>query len=117
MKAYTLNPKDSVVMQLNFPNLPDENIPIGQIVVLWGEIVCRKIGSNIYEVWDLAKLSESKIPSIGSIIERSDGRFGILESFKMVPDELSSTWFEEPKYIKKGHGSRKRKPWESPSFF
>ena len=38
MRTFALNPKDSIVMELNFPNLPDENIPIGQVVVLWGEI-------------------------------------------------------------------------------
>ena len=50
-----------VVMELNFPNLPDEKIAVGQWVVLWEEVPVRKIGNNIYKVYPEYLLDNNRI--------------------------------------------------------
>lgn len=112
-----------VVMELNFPNLPDEKIAVGQWIVLWDEILIRKIGSNIYEVYPDAKPYEfetmeerlEKLAKGFAFREITDadmylnGRDMISVGRNLIKDGQ--------KYIRKNKGSEKRHPWESPRFF
>jgi len=111
-----MNP--TCVMELNFPSIPDEEISIGTWVVLWNEIYCKKIGENLYEVYDSAifniktfdeQMAEraEELKLMFSDIEKKD----VFHNF--FKEELEPT----TKYIKTSKGTKRVRPWESPKFY
>lgn len=112
-----------VIMELNFPTLPDDEIVIGQWIVLWNEIPIRKIGSNIYEVYPDAhpyefETLEEKIAKMAegfSFINITDSRD--FYSTDYIISKGRNLIKEGTKYLRTKGGSIKRHPWESPRFF
>ena len=107
----TLRVNNMQIMELNFPSIPDEEITIGQLVILWGEIACRKIGKNLYEVYtDVTSGSMGERPSLMNISYEDLAD----REFKPV---LPNGQYISSKFVKTAHGTKRRRPWESPSYF
>lgn len=120
MKSYISKLGKPCIMELSFPSLPDEDIKIGQWIVLWDEIPIRKIGSYIYEVYPEASIEqietfEEKLEktrkALIDFVNRRDSRNFIL------PEFLDDITYDSKRYVKTRKGSRKVNPWESPKFF
>ena len=108
------------IMELNFPKIPDEDIKVGQWIILWDEIPIRKIGPNIYEVYPDADLPKLSAPANPRLIDYE----GIAKSLEeptfrtFTPPFLEDVVrYDEKKYIRTSKGSRKKQPWESPKFY
>lgn len=112
-----------VVMELNFPTLPDDEIAIGQWIILWNEIPIRKIGSNIYEVYPYARPSmietfEERVKRLAEMLD--DAMKFQSRDFKACPDFIKvgqNLINEGTKYMRKRGGSVRVHPWESPKYF
>ena len=105
------------IMELNFPSLPDEEIKVGQLIILWEEIPVRKIGPNIYEVY--AEASVPVADFFDEPIEKRAQRFldwAENQKQSVIPPFLEET-LETKKYIRTSKGSKRVRPWESPRFF
>lgn len=112
-----------VVMELNFPNLPDEKIAVGQWVVLWDEIPVRKIGNNIYEVYPEAK--PYVVETLDEKLEKLARGFKFINITDCDGGEPINPYVtmgrnlikEGTKYRHTSRGSVKRHHWESPKYF
>ena len=112
-----------IVMELNFPTLPDDEIAIGQWIILWNEIPIRKIGSNIYEVYPYARPSmvetfEVRVKRLAEMLNdamrfESKGPKPYLDIVTAGQNLIN----EGTKYMRKRGGSVRVHPWESPKYF
>lgn len=112
-KVITLG-EPKAVLELHFQSLDDESITIGQIVVLWEEIVCRKIGDYLYEIYDM-KDYQINVPDFdGDLICQIMSDRPKFSVFTTLPEK---PFYSAPKYVKTSKGSKKVKPWEGPVYF
>ena len=107
----------SHVLQINIPSIPDEDIPIGTIVILWNEIPIRKIGAMLYEVF-----ADNELLSIKPLEEEwAEKARMLIDCFakREIDTEpiLSYKLPETRKYIRTSKGSKKVRPWEPPVYF
>lgn len=107
----------SHILQINIPSIPDEDIPIGTMIILWNEIPIRKIGAMLYEVF-----ANDELPVVKPLEEEWE------EKARMLIDTLATREIDtEPifsyklpetrKYIRTSKGSKKVRPWEPPVYF
>ena len=103
-----------IILELYFKSLPDENITVGQWVILWSEVPARKIGTNLYEVYPNvadALNQEPILPTLQSIS---------FEDYTGDPFALSTKGYlyrQNPTYTRIGKKIIKKKAWESPKVF
>ena len=104
----------TAVLELHFSSIKDEDLSIGQIVVLWDEIVCRKIGDALYEVYDL-KEYQVHVPDFdGDLLHKiATDR----PTFRLIDSLPEKPWYSQPKYVRTSKGTKKVKPWEGPMYF
>ena len=107
------------VLELNFPSIKDEGIPIGTWVILWDEIPVKKIGPNLYEVYEDIPVIEVK--TLEEEMAEKAEKFRMTFSDISQEDMFHNFWHKdlEPtqKYRKTSKGTKRIQPWESPRFF
>lgn len=101
-----------VILEMNFKNTPDEEIAIGQWIVLYKEIPVRKIGPHIYEVYPdgqvlIIEEFEDKLPKLMCDLQEAERYID-----RMPPD-----YYAPKKYVRTAKGSKRVRPWESPLYF
>ena len=101
------------VIEMNIPSVPDKDIPIGTLVILWHNIPLVKIGEMLYEVY-----RENAIP----VIEVEEPRLIFVEEIctrdyiDFIPP--SKRHIEQNnKFIRTSKGTKRVRPWESPKYF
>lgn len=104
------------IMELNFPSIPDERIAIGSWVLLRNEIYCRKIGENLYEVYDVGSVQVNTWEE--EMAERMECLKAAFSDIQ-TEDVFHNYYREEPqtKYVKTSKGTKRVRPWESPKFY
>ena len=114
---------EPTIMQLNIPSIPDEDIPVGQMIILWDEIPIRKIGENLYEVYSDCTTVEVQ-DGMSSLVEMAErpsllnAALRMVESYKEVDSLLHFHIPEPPRYTTNSRGQKKKRNyWESPKYF
>lgn len=102
------------IMELHFKHTPDEDIHIGQFVILWDEIPARKIGEYLYEVYPNAQVIEVETPE-ERFAKLAASLNGYLDTEMYVPGKDNN--IVNTKYIRTSKGTRRVRPWESPKYF
>ena len=104
------------ILEIHFQSLKDEDIAIGQLVVLWEDILCRKIGADLYEIFDLQDY-RVKVPDFDGDTMFMDITREFSHNLSLLDDNLNRHMEPTSKYIKTSKGTKRRRPWESSSFF
>lgn len=99
-------------------NIPGHHIEIGQWVLLYNEVPMKKISETEYEVYADANIIQVKTweEEMQERLSYMEHAFRELQTYdNFIPDKLYMD--DTPKFIKKGHGSKRLRPWESPRYF
>lgn len=99
-------------------NIPGHRVEVGQWVLLYNEVPMRKISDTEYEVYVNAEAIQVKTweEEMAERLKNMETAFRELQTsdnFILDKAYLGDT----PKFIKKGHGSKRLRPWESPRYF
>ena len=103
------------IVQLRFSDIKDEDIKTGQWVIIYNEVPARKIGKELFEVYIDAEPFQVKTLE-EEMRERMEKLSMTLHQVDYLEENILK-YDDTPKYIKKGHGSKRLRPWESPRYF
>ena len=104
------------VLEIHFQSIKDEELSIGQLVVLWDDILCRKIGPDLYEIYDMADYRVKVSDFDGDTMFRDFAK-ELVDTRPLLSDNLNPYSKPVSKYYKTSKGTKRRRPWESDSFF
>lgn len=106
------------ILEMNFPSIPDEQIAVGQWIILYDEIPVRKIGANLYEVYADYSLSgdcDSSMAERPSLLRHV---LKLVEDYGEIRPLMYPSIPEPPKYTRNSRGQKKKRNyWESPMYF
>lgn len=113
-----------IILELHFKTIKDEDVHIGQWIVLWSQILVRKIGKDLYEAYildeSLAESAEQRIHRltlelIKNYEENVEKR--LKNTLALIDPDMPKVFYPEKRYRKTKHGSKRVRPWESPKYF
>ena len=106
-------------LKLKFKNTPDESIPVGQVVIIFEEIVALKVGPYLYDVYpdldaksfeqQLAEVERCRIKAFLAEEERKKERVRQLAFLPTDNEPLATT---KQKYEWTPSGMKRTKHWE-----
>lgn len=101
---------EPIILELHFKSLRDEDIPIGQIIILWNKIIACKIGENLYEVYDPKPIEIKLQPTLFDTVNRTSFRDYLMNAEDYIPNARL-------KFRKEYKRNKRIKPWESPKVY
>lgn len=111
----------AVRLQMNFKHTPDSLIPVGQIVILYDELLAIKVGPQVYDVYpecnakefeqQLKLLEDRKIQAAIEAIEQQEKRLETLRNSLYI-EHVVPLPESQPRYKWTPQGRKKVNHWE-----